>query len=322
MDLYKLKGLAEQLDFSESLLARVSLLAVAPHYRRPGILEAMDALSLQAGRAWIAAMERSVEEQKVLLGRLLELVSQEDMVRYLLISCSLARNAGDRLSDIDAELGIEDGAYPTGIVRIKELLGRLGPVVDTLEHTLPSDSGHERQHIITVYENNLQLSLVVTPSSWVSGLKPNAVALYDPYRQLAKPWVPAIRLTSSAAAREWAFLAWLNLTDCIKYLERGSLWGALERLHRARNNTWQLWAVANKLDFALYGITQLIDDDVPPPEGMERTVAILEKDSIRTAWLVLADILEDVITATSKVVPFDSPSGMALTAQQRFREYK
>lgn len=266
------------------------------------------------GQAWIDQMDVSVVRQQKLLGSLLERVSSDKMYHFLLISCSLAREAGDELSDVDTEAGIMDGAWPDGIEKVKLMTQSLGPVVDQIDHEMAPEMGHERRHLITIYEGNLQLSLAVSPSSWVLGLKPNAVALYDPGGRLAKMWDPSVRAVTSKQIREWTFLAWLDLADAAKYLKRGSPWEALERLHRARNRTWQLWAAAHKEDFALYGMTQVIDDGVEFPMGMERTVAKLEAKSIHNACLVLADILKRTAEEVNEVLPFELPRGMERTA--------
>jgi hypothetical protein len=49
----------------------------------------------QKGRAWIAKMNSSVSRQKAVLNLLLDRVASDDLYRYLVIGCSLARDAGD-----------------------------------------------------------------------------------------------------------------------------------------------------------------------------------------------------------------------------------
>jgi hypothetical protein len=271
------------------------------------------------GYAWIAKMDSSVSRQKAVLNLLLERVASDVLYRYLVIGCSLAREAGDALSDIDAGVGIADDAWPEGVERVIQHLRGLMPVVDQQNQVFPDSSGRIQRHLITVYEDNLQLSLVVAPASWLKGLKPDTVALYDPHNQLSNPWDPPVKVTTPDKAREWAFLAWLNLADAGKYIARGSLWEAYERLHRARNHTWQLWAVAHRLDFALYGITQILDDDVPLPEGMEKTSAVLESKALHAACLALADITDEAMHLAHNVLPFELPIGMAQTARNQLK---
>ncbi len=65
----------------------------------------------------------------------------------------------------------------------------------------------------------------------------------------------------AATVREWAFLGWIALGDLVKYLRRGLLWEALERLHEARAQVWRLclWAVTQKLRYPVYGLTAALD---------------------------------------------------------------
>lgn len=260
-------------------------------------------------------MDSSVLRQKAVLNLLLDRVASDDLYRYLIIGCSLAREAGDALSDIDASVGIADDAWPGGVEQVMRHLHELMPVVDQQNQVFPDSLGRIQRHLITIYEDNLQLSLVVAPASWLKGLKPDTVALYDPHDHLTHPWDPPVKITTPDKAREWAFLLWLNLADAGKYIARGSLWEAHERLHRARNHTWQLWAVAHKLDFALYGVTQVLDDEVPLPAGIEKTAADLDGKAIHTACLALADIADDAMHLAHKALPFELPTGMAQTAR-------
>lgn len=243
------------------------------------------------------------------------MVAVNDLYRWLLIGCSLGRNAGDYYSDIDAAVGIADKEYPTAIEMIKKQVRELGHMVDLQDQTLPDELGRTRRHLIVVYDGNLQLSLVVSPSSMVKGLRPDGVALYDVDGVLDARWNPPVKNTTPEQAREWAFLAWLNLADAGKYLNRHSLWEAIERLHRARNNTWQLWAVANRIDFAVYGITQLVDDGIEPPEGMGKTIAIYDEFAIKDACIELMGVLENVMMKAHDSMPFELPMGMAAAAR-------
>lgn len=196
--------------------------------------------------------------------------------------------------------------------RVESLLRDLGLLQDLLHHTPPDEQGRKRHHFIAIYEDNLQLSLMVTPSSWTLGLKPDAVVLYDPDEMLTQPWYPSAKTTTSTQAREWAFLAWLDLTDAAKYLDRGSLWEALDRLEKSRTHAWQLWAIASKLDFATYGVGQVIDDSVAFPPGIENTTASLDAKAIRSACLALADVLELVIESANRELALETPKGMAV----------
>lgn len=269
------------------------------------------------GKTWIDALDSSVSRQKKLLQSLLSLVESDDLYRFLLVGCSLGRGVGDELSDIDARVGIAEKGWSHSVERIKKQLYQLGTVVDQQDQPFPDSTGRLQRHLITIYEGNLQLSLVVSPASWVKKLRYDAVVLYDPDDCLPTAADHTIGVTTSVQAREWAFLAWLDLADAAKYLKRGSLWEALERLHKVRTHTWQLWAVAQGLDFALYGITQVLDDEVDLPKGMERTVPSLNRKAIHVACITLADILDDIMPQASRIIPFELPLGMAQAAREQ-----
>lgn len=283
---------------------------------------AMSKESTQKGHAWIATMDSSVSKQQSLLKALLERVAKDDKYRWLQLSCSLARGAGDELSDIDVTLGMQDDTWPEAIKRLKKLAEGLAPVSDMLEHTLIDELGRKCRHLIVIYQDSLQLSVVTMPSSWLPGERPQAVTLYDPDGHFNKPLdqYPSFKTTTPTQARQWAFFAWLNLIDMTKYLDRGSVWEAHLQLERARMNTWNLWAIACKLDYAIYGITQVLDDEVAFPQGMERTVADLKPESLRTASLMLADILQNVSERASESLPFELPPGIAEIARKRLEE--
>jgi hypothetical protein len=249
----------------------------------------------QKGRAWIATMDDSVSKQRKLLGLFLDHIAEDERCRWLQLSGSLARKAGDQWSDIDTTLGIEDKEWPD-TDRVKNLVSELGPVSDMLEHGFSRETSQESRHLITVYEDGLQLSVVVMPSSWLPGLRPSAVTLYDLDQHLARPEseYPSFKNATSSQVRQWAFFAWLSLLDMAKFLDRRSLWEAHEQLETARNNVWRLWAVANQVDYAIYGIAHIIDDEIELPKEIEQTVTALELEPMRAAALKLADILIDV----------------------------
>ncbi len=263
-------------------------------------------------------MDGELHRQQKLLRSFLEVVSNHEFYRWLLVGCSLGRNAGDMYSDIDAGVGISEDAWPDALQTVQEHLRAIDHVEDMIVVDFPDVYGNLQYHVIAIYEHNLQLSLVVAPSASKKGLRSDSVALYDRDNRLTKPWNPPVQNTTSEKAREWAFLAWLNLADAAKYLKRDSLWEALERLHRARNGAWQLSALASGLDFALYGVTQIIDDHASFPAGIDKTVPDFTRESITQACINLMDVLDDVTAAACATAPFDIPHGMATAAREMF----
>src|SRR5689334_7660075 len=61
-----------------------------------------------SGLDWIDDLPPELAGQQALLRGLLALCDADDRIRWLVIGCSLARRAGDRLSDLDMAMGIRD----------------------------------------------------------------------------------------------------------------------------------------------------------------------------------------------------------------------
>ncbi|MDA8323452.1 MAG: hypothetical protein M0030_27065 [Actinomycetota bacterium] len=209
-----------------------------------------------AGNDWVRALPAELDGQRRLLTGLVAICERDDAVRWLVIGCSLSRGAGDRLSDLDVGMGVTDDRIDATIPRIRHAVDGLGDLVDSYHHLLGSVSGsHER--IFAQYADRCQIDLVVLPASADAGAIRDVVVLYDPdglvnvreERQAVAP----------GQAREWAFTAWCALADLGKYLRRGSVWEAHDRLGQARAEYWKLRALAARVPDPQYGITSILD---------------------------------------------------------------
>jgi len=191
------------------------------------------------GLDWIDDLPPELAGQRALLRGLLALCDADDRISWLVIGCSLARGAGDRLSDLDMAMGIRDEDFEAARPGIRRAVDGLGELVESYYHQLPGlTQAHER--IFAQFADRSQVDLVLFPASVPGGSVPNVVALYDPDDRLViagerKP-------VTSGQIREWAFGGWCALADLGKYLRRGSTWEALARLNEARAQLWQLWA--------------------------------------------------------------------------------
>jgi hypothetical protein len=117
---------------------------------------------------------------------------------------------------------------------------------------------------------------------------------------------------TSDQVREWAFLGWCALIDTDKYLRRGSLWEAHNRLHQARHHIWALWAAAHGALYPWHGLSQVLDHhpgNLPP--GIESTVAGLDAADLRRAARASADVLASASAAAARRHPADLPTAMA-----------
>ena len=111
--------------------------------------------------------------------------------------------------------------------------------------------------------------------------------------------------------REWAFSAWCALADTAKYLRRGSLWEAHDKLHAARHQIWALWAAAEGALYPWHGLSQVLDHDpgrLPP--DIEATVAVLDAADLRRAARASAAALSAVSEAAARRPP-GLPDAMA-----------
>jgi hypothetical protein len=141
------------------------------------------------GRDWIGQLPAELAGQRAILDGLLELCEDGESIRWLVIGCSLARGAADRLSDLDVAMGVRDEVFHPVTAQVRRAVGRLGDLVDSYHHRLPGVPGtHER--IFAQYADRCQLDLVVFPASVPGGAVPGAgmpdtVADLDPARLLA-----------------------------------------------------------------------------------------------------------------------------------------
>lgn len=243
--------------------------------------------------AFLDHMPDSVAPQRELLRRLLAVLEADPSWRWLELSCSLARDAGDELSDIDCGAGVRDEEYAATLSTVESMVAGLGEVVDMLHHELQGVSQKDwvHRHTFVQYADGVQLSLVVVPASGRQGLPPGAVALMDKDGQLGKPLVPASYQASAKQCREWTFFGWQALSDLDKYLRRGSLWKAHQRLEEARGQVWRLWAVTQDVQYPGFGLTSVLDGDAPMPAGIAETVAGLDAVDLRRAALMAAELL-------------------------------
>ena len=265
------------------------------------------AVETETGRAWIAALPAELAGQARILRGLLELCEREPDARWFALSCSLARGAGDRLSDVDAGIGVADGAVEAVCERVVRL--ELGERIDTLvQHW---SKGAAMRRIFVQCADGTQLDLVVMPAG-DRGRAPDEVVLYDPDGLLAHDMTPEADKVDGGKVREWAFLAWVALADLAKYLERGSLWEAHARLQEARNGVWALWAALRGARYPAFGLSQVLDHDPADlPPGIATTVSGLDARALRLAALNTARILGEVSARAAARHPAELPDALA-----------
>jgi hypothetical protein len=282
------------------------------------------------GRAWLAALPGELSAQRHLMAGLLDYCEATPPVTALLVGCSLGRGAADALSDIDGAVGVLAEPGDAGAAQVQAVeagvvaaLPELGQLVDVLQHRYgPADRFIRR--IFAQFGDRSQLDLTVMADAEIrhgAAARPDTVWLYDTARQPAeqapaKAVEPGDRGPGYAVTgeqiREWAFLGWCALIDLDKYLRRGSLWEAHNRLHHARDHIWALWAAATGALYPWHGLCQVLDNDpgnLPP--GIDATVADLDAAALRRAAAASAAVLTRVSAAAAERCPAELPLAMA-----------
>jgi hypothetical protein len=147
-------------------------------------------------------MQMSSATVAALLDQLVGWAGSVEWIDWLEVGGSLGRGAGDELSDIDAGIGFVDDGVPIAerVAAALRSAGDFAPVADSIVQDLDG-----RAHLIVVYADGRQLSLVVVPASVREGLPPQSLALLDRSGRLsraipAEHWAP-----DPATLRDWAF---------------------------------------------------------------------------------------------------------------------
>jgi hypothetical protein len=237
--------------------------------------------------------------------------------RWLELSCSLASGRGDRFSDIDAGIGHE--------VAIDDLAGRgsdlvhaIAPTVDVLVHADEAwPPGIVR--LAVEYRNGVQLDLVLMPSTRRPGLPDGALAVVDKDGLLAQPWTPPVATATAEQAREWVMLGWWALSNTAKYLQRQSLFEAIESLHEARRRALRLYAVANRIPYPSFGLVSLLDfEPFDLPHDLESTYSLPDDPTgVLGSALAVADLLDSVAEGAGDSLAADLATPWATVARSR-----
>lgn len=269
--------------------------------------------------AWVSKL--ALPAHASILRRLMDEVEVQPAYRFIELCCSVARGAGDELSDLDLALGVADGEWPAALSVMPPMLRRLGATVDLLEHLLPEWGDLPHRRFFVQYEDRVQVDLVALPASRRSGKPRGSVALYDPDGRLTATMVSRLERATADDVHEWTFLAWVALADLDKYLRRRSPWEALERLHRARTHVWQVWAAASGIPYPTFGLTSVLDQTASAaPPGLSETVPSLDLEDLRRAGVRVAALLDTVSSVAASATGAALPTAMARFVAELLRE--
>jgi hypothetical protein len=240
------------------------------------------------GRAWIDGLSPELARQAAILRGLLDAVERDERFRAFAVGCSIGRGNADALSDVDVGLWIADDDWNDALAGLEPLLNGLGPVLDVFATDRPWG-----RWFFVEYDDGAQLDFAAQRASTAKGHLPDTVALLDRDGLLAPRYEPPSYRADADALREWNFDAWFALANLDKYLRRGSLWEARASLEEARRSLLSLHAAAHGVPSPVFGLSSILDSDVPLPHGLEQTLAGLDAAEIRSAALALADLLDE-----------------------------
>lgn len=258
---------------------------------------------------WIDGLPAALDRHVGVLRRLFSEAQADERIRILVVGCSIGRGVADEHSDIDAYMAVLPEYWLRYLDEVPEMVGRLGNVMDQSQKRVVPSGQEPYQLAWAVYEDGVQLELVIAQAQSEVRPRRDWVILHDPDGRVGERQPD--RFATPAEVCEWAYDAWSTLLLCAKYLSRESLWEALETLHSARTQVWRLWAAARRVPDAQYGLTAVLDSDDPtPPPGIEATHAPLERDALVRAALTCADLLKRLwpeamaaVSGSAKPVP-------------------
>jgi hypothetical protein len=200
-----------------------------------------------------------------LVERLTRWACETPWVEWLELAGSLGRGAGDELSDVDAGVGLLDGG---DLDAVQDALTGFAPTAAVLRQPF----GPDTTHLVSIYEDGRQLSLVVMPCATRTGLAPEAIALVDKSGRLASPLDRTTWDPDAERCREWAFLACIAAGDALKHARRGTYWRALRSLTEARDLYLQLIAAQEGVVFPQFGAVSLENAGRPVPDELAATL--------------------------------------------------
>jgi predicted nucleotidyltransferase len=242
--------------------------------------------------AWLDALQAQLPRHAAMLDALLAICRADDRIRLLELQCSVARGAGDELSDLDVGMAVRDDAWVEVADELPDLLRGIAEPVDLLAHAMPEWGGRPHRRLFVQYADGRQIDLVVQPASAMRGRVPAAIVLHDPDGLLAEERVVDAATATLDDLRTWDMLGWESLANVAKYLQRGSAWEALARLTEARDLALRLWAAAEDVPYPVFGLTSLLDADPPRlPDGLDATAARADLGELAVAARACAELL-------------------------------
>jgi predicted nucleotidyltransferase len=221
---------------------------------------------------WLDELAPELNEHAALLRGMLSVVEADSRVRAMQVQGSVGRGEADALSDIDVGLVVAESAWPRITGELKDMFRSIGDLIDEHYHFLPSEEAPELFKAWAHFESGIQLDVLVLPASRLLGSGPDGRTLLDRDKVLLESDHPR-RLAEPGDIDDWAFLAWQNLTEVLKYIQRGRAAAAAEWLNSGRQAAISCWAAANGVEYAAFAnvAAARLGVSAPWPDGLEKT---------------------------------------------------
>lgn len=231
----------------------------------PATLESSESLSSESLSSEPATSGPATSGPAEIVEHLTRWACATPWVEWLELAGSLGRGAGDEYSDIDAGVGLLDSG---DLDAVERAVTAFAPTAAVLRQPF----GPETTHLVSIYRDGRQLSLVVMPAIARTGLAPEALALVDKSDRLASLLDRATWDPDAARRREWAFLACIAAGDALKHARRGTYWRALRSLTEARDLYLQLIAAQERVVFPQFGAVSLENAGRRVPDELAATL--------------------------------------------------
>ena len=240
---------------------------------------------------WLRSLPGSLSRQREVMESLLATSRDDDRIRALVVGCSIGRGVGDELSDIDTLVGVRPEAWTSALADSRGWIERAAPVLDMHQMLMPEGAPEEKQYQGTYvqYANGVEMDFVVSRLRDDWRRRGDWVVLYDPDGAMPRDITRSKQ--SADDLRRWGYAVFTRLGAVAKYVTRGALWEAHNVLELARGDVWRLWAVAERVPDAQYGVTAVFDDPRHAvPASMTKTLASFNGPSLVAAAMACLDI--------------------------------
>jgi hypothetical protein len=174
--------------------------------------------------------------------------------------------------------------------------------VESYDYLMPLGSPLRR--FFAQYRDRTQVDLTVGFALVVN--LPRVVVLYDPEGAVHIAGDEVLEAKPDEV-RVWACQGWEALANIGKYVRRSSYWEAVDQLHEARANLFRLWALAERVPQARYGVTALVDAGAGMPPAIEKSIPGTSLGDVLTAARYLAETLIGLQHLLSSNEPYELP---------------